>query len=98
MPNRYCAGKAQPPSYGCVHFMPKRVKPTQKRDREGGRRAVAAVEPDQRTLHRTRSEPAILSALQSRRAFVEGAELPAAAGLQISQERQRRYHRLERGD
>jgi len=49
-------------------------------------------------LHGTRSEPAILSALQSRRAFVEGAELPVATGIQISQECQRRHHRLERGD
>jgi hypothetical protein len=53
-----------------------------------------ALKPDQRTLHGTRSEPAILSALQSRRAFVKGAELPAATGLQISQERQRWHHRV----
>ena len=37
-------------------------------------------------------EPAILPPLQGRRAFAEGAEVPARAGLQIPQERQRRHH------
>ena len=46
------------------------------------------------TLHRTRPEPAVLSALQGRRAFAQGAEFSAPAGIQIRQERQRRHHRL----
>jgi len=58
-------------------------------------RAAVPIELDQTMLHRARSEPDPLLALQGRRAFVEGVELPALTGLQIPQERQRRYHRLE---
>ena len=45
-------------------------------------------------LHGTRSEPAILSALQSRRALAESVEFSAATGFQISQERQGRHRRM----
>jgi molybdopterin/thiamine biosynthesis adenylyltransferase len=57
-------------------------------------RAAAAVEPDPAALHRAGPEPALLPPLQGRRAFAQGAGLPARAGIQIPQERQGRHHRL----
>ena len=62
------------------------------RNRQGGGRAVAAVERAAEPFHRTRPEPAVLFALQGRCALAEGAEFSAAAGFQIRQERQRRHH------
>ncbi len=45
-------------------------------------------------VHRTRPEPALLSPLQGRGAFAQGAGFPARTGIQIPEERQRRHHRL----
>ena len=64
------------------------------RNRQGERRAAAAVEPDSAAVHRAGPEPAVLSALQGRRALAEGAGFSAPAGIQIRQERQRRHHRV----
>ncbi len=49
-------------------------------------------------VHRAGPEPALLPPLQGRRALAAGAGLPARAGLQIPQERQRRHHRLVGGN
>ena len=51
------------------------------RNRQSGRRAAAAVEPDSAALHRAGPEPAVLSALQSRRAFASGAEFLRQQGF-----------------